>query len=73
MSPGLNSLKGQKKRPQALEIDGFAYGEDLLDGGCQGRGIGGSKDQPGSDADTGNGRHGGKRVGIYAPAALWRL
>jgi DNA adenine methylase len=36
MSPGLNSLKGQKKRPQALEIDGFAYGEALLDGGCQG-------------------------------------
>jgi DNA adenine methylase len=36
MLPDPNPLKGRKKRPQGLEIDGFAYGEALLDDGCKG-------------------------------------
>ena len=36
MTPDLTPLKGRKKRPQGLEIDGVARGVPLLDDGCKG-------------------------------------
>jgi DNA adenine methylase len=41
MTPDLTPLKGRKKRPQGLEIDGTACGAPLLDDGCKGVLVGG--------------------------------